>query len=152
MTYRWCMVPNTRCHFAKKKTKKKELLSKHQFENLEDSCRALDFVIQQLNVLKKTFYDFQPVSNKQMSLMPMANGGIGFCKYEAKNLWTILLLHWISYGRPKQNCCDVTNFHQVATQPRSQGPLSTSRNRTLGTRLFATVASASFQSSLFYYP
>ena len=30
-----------------------------------------------------------PVSNKQMPLMPMANGGIGFYKYEARNLWTI---------------------------------------------------------------
>ena len=35
-------------------------------------------VQQLLNVLKKTFYDLTPVSNKQMSLMPMANGGIGF--------------------------------------------------------------------------
>ena len=33
-------------------------------------------VQQLLNVLKKTFYDLTPVSNKQMSLMPMANGGI----------------------------------------------------------------------------
>ena len=46
-------------------------------------------VQQLLNVLKKTFYDLTPVSNKQMSLMSMANGGIGFCKYEAKALWTI---------------------------------------------------------------
>ena len=46
-------------------------------------------VQQLLNALKKIFYDLTPVSNKQMSLMPMANGGIGFCKYEAKNLWTI---------------------------------------------------------------
>ena len=35
-------------------------------------------VQQLLNVLKKTFYDLTPVSNKQMSLMSMANGGIGF--------------------------------------------------------------------------
>ena len=88
-------------------------------------------VQQLLNALKKIFYDLTPVSNKQMSLMPMANGGIGFCKYEAKILWTItqFCTAGISHGGPKQNCCDVTNFHQVAT-----------------------VASASFQSSLFYYP
>ena len=88
-------------------------------------------VQQLLNVLKKTFYDLTPVSNKQMSLMSMANGGIDFCKYEAKNLWTItqFCTAGINHGGPKQNFCDVTNFHQVAT-----------------------VASAIFQSSLFYYP
>ena len=48
-------------------------------------------VQQLLNVLKKTFYDLTPVSNKQMSLMSMANGGIGFCKYEAKLLSFALL-------------------------------------------------------------
>ena len=77
-------------------------------------------VQQLLNVLKKTFYDLTPASNKQMSLMSMANGGIKITQFCTAG---------INNGGPKQNCCDVTNFHQVAT-----------------------VASASFQSSLFYYP
>ena len=42
--------------------------------------------------------------------------------------WDNLILSF-NHGRPKQNCCDVTNFHQVAT-----------------------ATSASFQSSLFYRP
>ena len=83
-------------------------------------------VQQLLNVLKKTFYDLTPVSNKQMSLMPMANGDIGFVNTKPI---TQFCTAGINHGGPKQNCCDVTNFHQVAT-----------------------VASASFQSSLFYYP
>ena len=72
-------------------------------------------VQQLLNVLKKTFYDLTPVSNKQMSLMSMANGGIAFCKYEAKNLWTItqFCTAGINHGGPKQKFCDVKNFHQV---------------------------------------
>ena len=83
-------------------------------------------VQQLLNVLKKTFYDLTPVSNKQMSLMSMANGGIGFVNTKPI---TQFCTAGINNGGPKQNCCDVTNFHQVAT-----------------------VASASFQSSLFYHP
>ena len=81
-------------------------------------------VQQLLNVLKKTFYDLTPVSNKQMSLMSMANGGIGFCKYEAKLLSFALLGSIMA----DQNRVFVTS--QISTRLR--------RSRQ--------------QSSLFYYP
>ena len=47
-------------------------------------------VQQLLNVLKKTFYDLTPVNNKQMSLMPMANGGIGFVNTKPKTCGQLL--------------------------------------------------------------
>ena len=71
-------------------------------------------VQQLLNVLKKTFYDLTPVSNKQMSLMSLANGGIGFCKYEAKNLWTIT--HLLGSIMADQNRIFVTS--QISTRLR----------------------------------
>ena len=80
-----CLVPNTRCHFAKKKTKKTQLLSKHQFKNLEDSCRPRIWRAL-LNVFKKSSLRFV-VRKQHISLM--VNGGIGFCKYQATNVWTI---------------------------------------------------------------
>ena len=85
------LVPNTRCHSARIKTKKRYYKTSI-FENLEDSCgpriwQALVIVNVYAPAIAKCLqenlstFDLQPVSNKQMS---NAYGGIGFCKEEAK--------------------------------------------------------------------
>ena len=95
-----CLVPNTRCHFARKKKKKRNYKTSI-FENLEDSCgpriwQALVIVNVYAPGIAKCLQenlstsDLQPVSNKEMS---NAYGGIGFCKEKAKT-FAQLLLHW----------------------------------------------------------
>ena len=132
------LVPNTRCHFARKKTKKRSYKTSI-FENLEDTCgpriwQALVIVnvyapaaaVAKCLQENLSTSDLLAVSNKQMS---NAFGGIGCCKEVAKT-FPQSLLDWdlvMNNGRPiKIPFCDVTNFHQVAT-----------------------VTSASFQYSLF---
>ena len=122
-----CLVPNTRCHFArKKKTKKTQLhvqsiiiWNPGRFLRSSDlkSISYRECVLSSHPAIAKCLQenlstsDLQPVSNKEMS---NAYGGIGFCKEKAKT-FAQLLLHWITGGimadRSKYNFCDVTNFH-----------------------------------------
>ena len=99
-----CLVPNTRCHFARKKTKKRSYKTSI-FENLEDTCgpriwQALVIVNVYAPAIAKCLQenlstsDLLPVSNKQVS---NAYGGIGFCKEEVKT-FPQLLLHGLITG------------------------------------------------------
>ena len=77
-----CLIPNTRCNFARIKTKKTQLHKNYiskpgrflQASDLTSIYNYRDCVRQpSLNAFKKVlaFYDLLSVSNKQMSLMPM---------------------------------------------------------------------------------
>ena len=91
-----CLVPNTRCHFARKKN----AITKHQYLKTWKILAGLGFdkhlVI--VNVYAPAIAkclqenlstsDLQPVSNKQMS---NAYGGIGFGKEKTKTFAQLLL-------------------------------------------------------------
>ena len=104
-----CLVPNTRCHFArKKKTKKTQLQNINIWKpgrflrtsdltsiSYRECVRSIAKCLQE----NLSTSDLQPVSNKQMS---NSYGGIGFCKEKAKT-FAQLLLHWdhgMNIGRP----------------------------------------------------
>ena len=71
-------------------------------------------VQQQLNVHKKTFYDLTPVNNKQMSLMPIANGGIGFVNTKLKTCGQLLSFALLGSIMADQNRIVVTS--QISTR------------------------------------
>ena len=136
----WPCVPTLD---VRKKSKKKNAITKHQYlktwkirflqgfdKHFHRKCARFKPL---LDIFKKSFLRF--AARRQQADVLYANGGIGFCKYEAKNLWTITFAlrsqGWIMADRvaDRENSIfrDVTNFHLVAA-----------------------VASASFQS--IYYP
>ena len=94
-----CLVPNTQCHFARKKTKNPNYNTSifQIFENLEDSCGpriSLSWMC--------TFQPFyvQLAAGKQQADVRKDNvyGGIGLSKEEAKTFGQ-LLLHCTNYGK-----------------------------------------------------
>ena len=106
------------------------VLSKHQFENLEDSFRASDLMSIKTWLSQMCMVQ-QLLTSRNLSMICCLYATSRWRHqyiYEAKNLWTITFALWSIMANQKQNCCDVSNFHQVVT-----------------------IVSAKFQSSVFYY-
>lgn len=87
ITHRWCLVPNTRCHFARKKAKQSKYC-KNIFWKPNDSYRSRIWRVQCIMFVNV----YSPVIAKCLQEIPSkidTSAVIDFWKYEAKNLWTI---------------------------------------------------------------
>ena len=81
-----CLIPNTRCNFARKKTKKTQL----QNINLEDIVSSTNLYAPAIAKCLQgnlSTSDLLPVGNKQISNV---NGGISFYQEEAKTFAQLL--------------------------------------------------------------
>ena len=81
-----CLVPNTQCHFTRKKTKKTQL----QNINLEDIVSSTNLYAPAIAKCLQgnlSTSDLLPVGNKQISNV---NGGISFYQEEAKTFAQLL--------------------------------------------------------------